>query len=79
MSKLDRLLGKLPPEIPAGGRVYVSMDAPDGSAWSVRVETVDGKSKRVSPSFTRQTTAYSYLDWVEGVADTFEYPADGAA
>ena len=74
MSKLDRLLGKLPPEIPAGGRAYVSMDAPDGSAWSVRVETVDGKSKRVSPSFTRQTTAYSYLDYATGVSTTFSYP-----
>ena len=74
MSKLDRLLGRLPPEIPAGGRAYVSMDALDGSAWSVRVETVDGKSKSVSPSFKRQATAYAFLDWVEGVADTFEYP-----
>jgi hypothetical protein len=76
---LSRLLGKEPPKIPAGGRAYVSMDRGDGTEWSVRVDMGDGeKGMRLGPSFTRQVVAYSYLDWIEGVAETFEYP-EGAA
>ena len=51
------------------------MDRGDGSEWSVRVDMGDGeKGMRLGPSFTRQVVAYSYLDWVEGVVPSFEYP-----
>ena len=74
MSKLDRLLGKIPPEIPAGGRAYVKLH--DGQ-WSVWVDA-GGTSKKVSPTFTQQVVAYAYLDWVEGLADSFSYPEGSA-
>jgi len=67
---LSRLLGRSPPEIPAGGRAYTKLH--DGQ-WSVWVEA-DGAHRKVSPSFTRQVVAYDYLDWVTGVVPSFEYP-----
>lgn len=72
---LSRLLGKDPPNIPAGGRAYVSMDRGDGTEWSVRVAMGDGeKGMRLGPSFARQVVAYDYLDWVTGVVPSFAYP-----
>lgn len=82
MSGIGRAVGAEPPRVPTGGRAFVSMDAIDGSAWSVRVrlddETPDRKCKRLGPSFTSQAVVYQYLDWIEGRAATFTYP-EGAA
>ena len=71
---LSRLLGRLPPEIPAGGRAYTKLH--DGQ-WSVWIEA-DGAHRKVSPSFTRQVVAYDFLDWVTGAAPSFSYPEGGA-
>jgi hypothetical protein len=72
VSRLARLIGTEPPQVPAGGRAYVAMDAPDGSAWSVRADMGDGgPGKRLGPSFTSQVVAYDWLDYVTGVSPSF--------
>lgn len=77
MGWLGRITGKDPPKVPAGGRAFASMDAPDASAWSVRVQMLgedrSSRCKQIGPSFARQTTAYAYLAWIEG-GPKFRYP-----
>lgn len=69
-----KLLGR--PTIPAGARAFVYMSV-DGRQWSVRVampgEEQSARCKRVSPVFALQTSAYAWLDWIEGGAE-FVYP-----
>ena len=77
MGWLGRIVGTQPPKVPSGGRAYVSMDDMDGNAWSVRVVMGDAslgwRDERISPTFALQTTAYAYLDWIEG-GPKFVYP-----
>ncbi len=69
------------PTIPPGGHAFASMDAPDGSRWSVRVqmpgEEPTRECRRISPEFVHQTTAYAWLDSITGGA-AFVYPAGEA-
>ena len=82
MSLFGRLIGKHPPLVPTGGRAFLSMDAYDGSAWSVRVQMPGDEPtsacKRLGPSFTSQVVASDYLAWVTGEAATFSYPSGRA-
>ncbi|WP_267396720.1 MULTISPECIES: hypothetical protein [unclassified Sphingomonas] len=78
MGWLARLVGKQPPRVPFGGRAFVSLD---GKRWSVRVqmpgEEPTSARRRISPKFDLQTTAYAFLETVEGKGD-FHYPEGDA-
>lgn len=78
MAWLGRAAGKEPPRVPAGGRAFASLD---GQKWSVRVqmpgEEPTSDCRKISPTFDLQTTAYAFLDWVEGGAE-FHYPEGDA-
>lgn len=73
MSWFGRLIGRDPPRVPPGCVARVVMD---GDCW--RVEAIGQcRSKRLSPTFVHQTTAYAYLDWIENPHDPakrFTYP-----
>lgn len=76
MGWLGRLIGREPPRVPAGCRAAVVMD---GALWHVgALDAGDQERKKLSPSFERQTSAYAYLDWIEGRAKRFEYPPGAA-
>ena len=78
------LFGHHPPRVPDGGRAWAALDtdALGRDTWCVRVQMPGEEQgpgcKRISPVFQKQTSAYAYLDWIEG-GPRFVYPADGAA
>ena len=67
------------PEVSPGAHLYASMDAIDGSRWSVRLCLAGQEPgpwcKRMSPPFDLQMTAWNWLAWANGEVDAFEYPA----
>lgn len=73
------LIGAKPPVVPAGGRAWAALntDAMGATSWCVRVqmpgEEMTPACKQLGPTFKHQTSAYAYLDWING-GPPFQYP-----